>query len=265
MATNTSLEERIGAVEAAISELQKQVVIPHPTNWLQQITGSFKDEPAFEEVLAYGRAIRQGDKSLLESENQGWNIYWIQIIWAFFSVKRGRITATFRHEWLATRHQILPYQLSLFTNKCLAVTPTLIAIAYGTLRERTLNDVVKGYEMMARLVSDFKVLPLVSFDASAAKTFEQLRSRRIQLATMDARIAAIALSHGLILLTRNHRDFGKVAELEIEDWTIWGIRNMGEKRKGFLPNQRLEKPGFWDSFSYKPLILIETRFLNPSP
>jgi tRNA(fMet)-specific endonuclease VapC len=87
-------------------------------------------------------------------------------------------------------------------------------------RDRTLNDVVKGYEMMARLVSDFKVLPLVSFDASAAKTFEQLRSRRIQLATMDARIAAIALSHGLILLTRNHRDFGKVAELEIEDWTI---------------------------------------------
>jgi hypothetical protein len=71
MATNTSLEERICAVEAAISELQKQVVIPHPTNWLQQITGSFKDEPAFEEVLAYGRAIRQGDKSLLESENQG--------------------------------------------------------------------------------------------------------------------------------------------------------------------------------------------------
>ncbi|MFB2877194.1 hypothetical protein [Floridanema aerugineum] len=25
---------------------------PQPTNWLQQITGSFKDEPAFEEVLA---------------------------------------------------------------------------------------------------------------------------------------------------------------------------------------------------------------------
>jgi hypothetical protein len=63
---NTSLEERLAAVEAAIlavsakqhAELQ-QVVTPQPTNWLQQITGSFKDEPAFEEVLAYGRAIRQ--------------------------------------------------------------------------------------------------------------------------------------------------------------------------------------------------------------
>lgn len=37
---------------------------------------------------------------------------------------------------------------------------------------------------------------------------------------MDARIAAIALSRQMILLTRNHRDFSKVAELAIEDWTI---------------------------------------------
>lgn len=50
-----------------------------------------------------------------------------------------------------------------------------------------LNDVVKGYGMMARLVSDFKVLPLVSFDAGAAVTFDQLQAQRIQLAKMDAR------------------------------------------------------------------------------
>ncbi len=87
-------------------------------------------------------------------------------------------------------------------------------------RARNLNDVVKGYEMMARLVSDFKVLPLVSFDAGAATTFDQLQSQRIQLAKMDARIAAIALFRGLILLTRNHRDFGKVSGLLIEDWTV---------------------------------------------
>jgi hypothetical protein len=60
MATNTSLEERLAAVESAIAQLQKQVSTPQTTNWLQQITGSFKDEPAFKEILAYGKAIRQG-------------------------------------------------------------------------------------------------------------------------------------------------------------------------------------------------------------
>jgi hypothetical protein len=70
MSINTSVEERLAAVEAAISELQKQIATPQPTNWLQQITGSFKDEPAFEEVLAYGRAIRQGDDSLLEVQDE---------------------------------------------------------------------------------------------------------------------------------------------------------------------------------------------------
>ena len=64
MSTHTSLEERLAVVEAAIAQLQQRVATPQQTNWLQHITGSFKDEPAFEDVLAYGRAIRQGDKSI---------------------------------------------------------------------------------------------------------------------------------------------------------------------------------------------------------
>jgi tRNA(fMet)-specific endonuclease VapC len=87
-------------------------------------------------------------------------------------------------------------------------------------RARNLNDIVKGYEMMTRLVRDFKVLPLISFDAGAATALGQLQSQRLQLGKMDARIAAIALSSGLILLTRNHRDFAKVLGLIIEDWTV---------------------------------------------
>ena len=46
MTINTSLEERFAAVEEAITQLQKQVVTQEPTNWLQQITGSFEDEPS---------------------------------------------------------------------------------------------------------------------------------------------------------------------------------------------------------------------------
>lgn len=70
MSTNTSLEERLAIVEVAVKELQKQLANSQPTNWLQQITGSFKDEPAFEEILAYGREIRQTDEQIIETEDQ---------------------------------------------------------------------------------------------------------------------------------------------------------------------------------------------------
>ncbi|NJL40797.1 MAG: hypothetical protein HC899_31715 [Leptolyngbyaceae cyanobacterium SM1_4_3] len=70
MIPNASLEERLATIEAAIAELQEKVADPQPTNWLQQIAGSFKDEPAFEEVLAYGRAIRKGDETLLEAQDE---------------------------------------------------------------------------------------------------------------------------------------------------------------------------------------------------
>jgi hypothetical protein len=69
MTINTTIETRLSAVEEAIAQLQKQVVIPQ-INWLEQITGSFENEPAFEEILAYGRAIRQENNSILEVENE---------------------------------------------------------------------------------------------------------------------------------------------------------------------------------------------------
>ena len=85
---------------------------------------------------------------------------------------------------------------------------------------RTSDKVVKGYEMMMRIVSDFRTSPVIPFDTKAASIHSNLKSQKLQIAKMDARIAAVALSHQLILLTRNRRDFSKISDLAIEDWTI---------------------------------------------
>lgn len=69
MVPNISLEERIKAMEVAIADLQQQVAAAQPVSWLHQITGSFKDEPAFDEVLAYGRAIRKEELVLAEAQD----------------------------------------------------------------------------------------------------------------------------------------------------------------------------------------------------
>ncbi len=87
-------------------------------------------------------------------------------------------------------------------------------------RARTPRDTIRGYELLARILDGFSQLQVVPFDAGALAIYDDLRARRIQIATMDLRIAATALSRGLTLLTRNTRDFGKVPALVTEDWTV---------------------------------------------
>jgi len=50
-------------LEEAVRELQeaKKARSPAP-DWMDRVIGSMKDEPAFDEVLAHGRAIRQADR-----------------------------------------------------------------------------------------------------------------------------------------------------------------------------------------------------------
>jgi tRNA(fMet)-specific endonuclease VapC len=87
-------------------------------------------------------------------------------------------------------------------------------------RARTAADLVRGYRMFDRVLSAYAAAVVLAFDTSAAAMFDALVSQRIRIATMDLRIAAIALSQGLTLLTRNSRDFSKVPGLVTEDWTI---------------------------------------------
>jgi len=63
MLTETQIEQRLRAVEEAVSELQQYSLVRLPAaDWLEQISGSFKDDPAFEQVLEYGRQMRHADR-----------------------------------------------------------------------------------------------------------------------------------------------------------------------------------------------------------
>jgi hypothetical protein len=56
-------EQRITALEQTVRELQETINSRKPApDWLDRVIGSMKDEPAFDEVLALGRAIRQADR-----------------------------------------------------------------------------------------------------------------------------------------------------------------------------------------------------------
>jgi hypothetical protein len=60
MMTQTQLEARLLAVETALQEMQYRLAtLPPATHWLDEMIGSCTDDPAFEEVMALGRACRE--------------------------------------------------------------------------------------------------------------------------------------------------------------------------------------------------------------
>jgi hypothetical protein len=65
MSSQTELEQRLAIVEVALSQLQQQISTT-PPNWIAQISGTFKDEPAFDEILAYGREFRQTEPPITD-------------------------------------------------------------------------------------------------------------------------------------------------------------------------------------------------------
>jgi tRNA(fMet)-specific endonuclease VapC len=86
-------------------------------------------------------------------------------------------------------------------------------------RARTPASAVRGYTLLREVLSGFLVAAVVPFDDAAAARFDALKRQRVRVATMDLRIASIALSAGLVLLTRNVADFARIPALHIEDWT----------------------------------------------
>jgi tRNA(fMet)-specific endonuclease VapC len=85
---------------------------------------------------------------------------------------------------------------------------------------RRAEDVVRGYGMLVQVLRDFSEALVIPFDAAAAVVFEGLVAQRVRVGTIDLRIAAIALSREMVLVTRNASDFRKMPGLRIEDWTV---------------------------------------------
>ncbi len=87
-------------------------------------------------------------------------------------------------------------------------------------RVQTNTDMARGYALLLETLNGFAKAPVLSFDAKAISIFDEMRRQKVRVSTMDLRIAAIAISNNLVLLTRNSGDFSKVPNLVIEDWTV---------------------------------------------
>ena len=78
---------------------------------------------------------------------------------------------------------------------------------------------VRAARLLHRTFVVLQKLTILDFDDRAANQFRSLKAQRIRIGTMDLRIASIVLAHGGLLISRNLKDFRKVPNLRVEDWT----------------------------------------------
>ncbi|MCX7409551.1 MAG: type II toxin-antitoxin system VapC family toxin [Planctomycetota bacterium] len=86
-------------------------------------------------------------------------------------------------------------------------------------------DIRHGYRMFQRILRQYAAMNLLPYDEAASDQFTNLKPRRLRVGTFDLRIASIALSRGMTLLTRNTIDFARIPGLNFEDWTVDGTTN----------------------------------------
>jgi tRNA(fMet)-specific endonuclease VapC len=79
---------------------------------------------------------------------------------------------------------------------------------------------MQAYTRLQKALLFYQRVTWLPFNDAAAMIFDQLRAKKLRLGTNDLCIAATTLSVSGILVTRNSKDFRRIPDLILQDWTI---------------------------------------------
>ena len=118
-------------------------------------------------------------------------------------------------ELLSTRHQSLDQHLRTLSSDQIAITVISVEeLVWGRLaqiRKATRpQERINAYHWFARALEFLHDFTVLGYDAQAETHFQFLFAQKIRIGTQDLKIAAISLSQGTTLITRNRRDFEQV-------------------------------------------------------
>ena len=91
----------------------------------------------------------------------------------------------------------------------------------NVIRQATSSEQrILAYTRLLSTIHFLQNFSIINFDAMADNYYLELQAQKIRVGTQDLRIASIALSCSAVVVTHNHKDFGKVPNLMLEDWTV---------------------------------------------
>ena len=117
------------------------------------------------------------------------------------------------------------------SQRCAAAARQSLSISVITVEEQFLGwytrsrqaktdaELAQASEGMAHFARLIRQLPILAFTVPAIQRYRQLTKMKLNVGKNDLRIAAIALEAGATVVTRNLGDFGRVPNLQLEDWS----------------------------------------------
>ncbi len=84
---------------------------------------------------------------------------------------------------------------------------------------KTIEQQIFAYQRLNQFLDNFRKIAVLPFNEKAAEVFQNLKSNKIRVGTMDLKIASIAIANDAISVSRNLADFQQIPELQAEDWT----------------------------------------------
>ena len=84
---------------------------------------------------------------------------------------------------------------------------------------KNIEQQIFAYQRLNQFLENFRKINVLPFDENAAKIYQEIRTQKIRIGTMDLKIAAITISNNSILISRNLADFEQVPNLSVKDWT----------------------------------------------
>lgn len=122
-------------------------------------------------------------------------------------ILRNRITEQLNQKLIST----------LFSDMVISAI-TLAELELGVQKS---YDPKKAEEKLQLFIAPFEIIPFDIQDTlSYARVRNELEKNGTPIGPLDTLIASHALSHNLTMITNNVREFSRVKELKVEDWTV---------------------------------------------
>jgi tRNA(fMet)-specific endonuclease VapC len=86
-------------------------------------------------------------------------------------------------------------------------------------KSKSAEDTATAYQRLTDTLLELRNWTIIPPSVEAIRTYQQLKKAKLNVGSSDLKIAATALTLGAILVTGNTRDFGRVAGLQLEDWS----------------------------------------------